>query len=62
MARYAIINEKTNKIVNVAEWDGIAPWKPPVGHYVASDERAGIDDSHDPVAKKFIYLDRTQKD
>ena len=62
MARYAMIDKETHVVKNVSEWCGTTNWAPPASQYVVQDDRAGIDDKYDPVAKKFIYIDRTHKD
>lgn len=29
--RYAIVDDITKVVLNIAKWDGITPWKPPIG-------------------------------
>ena len=29
--RYAIVDNATKVVINVAKWDGITPWTPPTG-------------------------------
>ena len=53
MKRHAVIDQVNHKVVNVVVWDGDSQWGPPQGHYVIQDDIAGIDDSYDPVEKKF---------
>lgn len=31
MARWAILNTKDNRVLNVTEWDGVSSWTPPEG-------------------------------
>ena len=34
MAKHALIDSVTNKVVNALEWDGVAQWSPPSGHFI----------------------------
>jgi hypothetical protein len=39
MARYAMVQDASNIVVNVIEWDGNeATWMPPAGHTMVLDE------------------------
>lgn len=37
MARYAVIRESDNQVVNVIEWDGVQQWTPPAGCFTVLD-------------------------
>ena len=40
MARYLIIRDSDNLVVNAAEWDGIATFSAPTGHTLVADNPA----------------------
>lgn len=61
MTRHAIIDPKTNKVVNVVIWEG-AEWLPPRGHLVIQSDICDIDDDYDPEKNIIIKIDRTAKD
>lgn len=61
MVHHAIIDPKTNEVINVVIWEG-AEWLPPRGYYVVQDDLAQIGDKYDFERKKLIKLDRTAKD
>jgi hypothetical protein len=52
--RWAVINNETKKVVNVIEWDGVAAWAPPSGHYVIATDVDDIGDTHDQKKQIFI--------
>jgi hypothetical protein len=52
MARHAIIENETKKVVNCVVWDG-AEWLPPRNHLVVESETANIGDVYDENAKTF---------
>lgn len=54
MARWAVICEKTKRVHNCIEWDGIAQWSPNPGFYVIQTDEGDRYDLHDPENKKFI--------
>ena len=37
MARYLIVRDSDNLVVNVTEWDGSATFSPPTGHTLVAD-------------------------
>lgn len=55
MANWAIISESTNKVENIAVWDGETEWSPPSGFFAVNveDKRADIGDSYDPSTGEF---------
>lgn len=52
--RYAVIDEKTDKCINVILWDGRSNWKPPEGHYIVRHDECQIDDHYDTVNRCFV--------
>lgn len=60
MARHAIIDPNTNKVVNVVIWEG-AEWLPPTGYVVLQADICDIDDDYDPEKQAIIRKDRTEK-
>lgn len=52
---HAVVDEKTNKVVNIVIWDGKTQWAPPHGHYtVLCPHREGsIGDTYDTESKSF---------
>ena len=48
MALYAIINQQTNKVVNVCEWDGVSNFQAPVGHILFLHSAPWIGADYDP--------------
>jgi len=53
MARYAIIDQATDLVINVAEWSGNVPWKPGGGVRVVRTDVAGPGWTHDPQSGEF---------
>ena len=51
--RHAVIDKKTNMVVNVVMWDGNNKWSPPNGHYVVQSDIADKDDLYDIKQKTF---------
>ena len=51
--RFAVIDEKTKKVVNVIEWDEKTDWKPPIGHYLVKTDIDDIGDLYDPEKQTF---------
>lgn len=60
MARYAIIDEATNEVLNVAEWSGNVPWKPGDAVRVVRSDEAGPGWTHDPDTGAFAAPDDPQ--
>lgn len=52
MSRFAIVNNQTNRVVNVIIWQG-AEFLPPRGHFVIKDDFVNIDDIYDPIMNTF---------
>jgi hypothetical protein len=52
--RYAVVNKKTLKVVNVVEWDGKTNWEPPQGCTVVIAPRASRGDIYDPESNSFF--------
>lgn len=52
MARHAIVEMESNKVVNVVVWDG-AEWLPPRDHWVVQHDRANIGDIYDVESNTF---------
>ena len=52
MARHAIINNETNKVVNVILWDG-NEWLPPKNHLVVQSDLANIGDDYNRNSNTF---------
>lgn len=61
MARHAIIDPKTNRVINVVIWNG-AEWLPPRNHIVLQHDSVDIDDIYDPSTGSIIKIDRTAKE
>jgi hypothetical protein len=65
MARYAAIDQQTNKVRNVCEWDGrgydpeSAPnaWRVPDGVFMVRSEQAHPGDNYDPSSGTFTHPD-----
>jgi hypothetical protein len=53
MARYAVVDRRTNVVANVAEWDGTSAWRPPLGHDAVRSDVAKINDRYNPVTGAF---------
>lgn len=53
MQNYAIVNKKTNVVVNVAQWCGKSQWKPPKGFIAIKSKTAGTGDVYNPKTGKF---------
>lgn len=60
MARYAIIDEATHEVLNVAEWSGNVPWKPGDGVFVARSDSAGPGWIHDPDTGEIVPPEQHQ--
>lgn len=50
--RWAIICEKTKRVYNCIEWDGVSQWSPPKGFYLIQTDEADRFDLH--KNNKFI--------
>ena len=56
MARYALIDTRTNIVANVIVWDGVTPYTPPAYHVtrlVRAGERVGPGYTYDPLTDTF---------
>ncbi len=51
MARYSVIKE--GKVVNVVEWDGVAPWHPGEGYTLVRSDICDKDDIYDEKDATF---------
>ena len=51
--RHAVIDKKTNMVVNVVMWDGNNKWNPPNGNYVIQSDIADAGDLYDLKKKTF---------
>lgn len=51
--RYAVINKKTHKVVNVIKYDGSSTWNPPADCFILQNDRVNRGDIYDPVNKIF---------
>lgn len=61
MTRHAIIEHKTNLVVNCVEWHG-AEWLPPRNHLVVNSQTADIGDIYDPETGIFTKTNLPQPD
>lgn len=52
MARHAIVDNETNRVVNVVIWDG-AEWLPPRNSLVIQNDNVGVGDIYDPKTNTF---------
>lgn len=52
MARHAIINNETKKVVNVVIWEG-KEWLPPKNHLVVQSDSADVGDDFDEKSCTF---------
>lgn len=52
MANFAIVENETNKVVNVIVWEG-AEWLPPRNHLVIQSDVANIGDIYNPETQTF---------
>lgn len=53
MAKYAVISQETNKVVNCIEWDGVSKWMPKKGQFVVKSDVADRDDDYLPAQDCF---------
>ncbi len=60
MVRYAIIDTRTKKVVNICEWDGVTSWLPPENTFVIQSDIAGSGDIWDEE-KKILKKDFSKK-
>lgn len=51
--RHAIINHKTQKVVNIVVWEG-AEWLPPRDHWVVRTDLGDIGDDYNKEKNVFI--------
>lgn len=61
MARYAIVNNETRKVVNVVVWEG-KEWLPPRGHLVVPSDIADIEDGYDEKSHTFTKNNLSKPD
>lgn len=52
MARHAIVNKDTKKVVNVVVWEG-AEWLPPRDHFVVQNDKVDLGDVWDEKTNTF---------
>jgi hypothetical protein len=50
---YAVIDENTNIVVNVALWDGKSLWSPPKGTFAIQSDASGIGWFYNPSDGSF---------
>ena len=56
MHRYAVIDDKTHKVIGAIIWDGFAPWKPPIGHFVIRSDFADVGDQYLKKTDSFVGI------
>ena len=61
MARHAIVNNETRKVVNVVIWEG-KEWLPPRNHLVVMSDSADIGDDYDEKSRKFTKNNLSKPD
>lgn len=49
MARYVVVNDNDNMIVNCVEWNGQTQWSPGEGYHVFPDDTQQIGDIYIPT-------------
>lgn len=55
MGRWAVVRTADNLVVNVIEWDGVAPYTPPAGTFLVdgTGKDVGPGYSYDPATGQF---------
>jgi hypothetical protein len=55
VARWAVIRDEDNAVVNMIEWDGVSLWTPPDEHYAVAigDQWCNTDYIYDPGTGTF---------
>lgn len=61
MARHAIINNQTKKVVNVVIWEG-TEWLPPRDHLVVASDSADIGDTYTESTRSFTKNNLSKPD
>jgi hypothetical protein len=51
--RHAVIDKKTNKVINVIIYDGVSAWNPPNDCFILQNDKVNRGDIYDPVNKIF---------
>lgn len=60
MAKYAVLDNNTHKVLNCIEWDGVAKWSPPQGTYLIKADVCDREDIYDPKTECFTKENNKQ--